>query len=166
MAMYPGVGSLGSGTGSQENSMFLEAFRGVIAVCITAVGVSYMSLSRSCTFFVDDIWLHLVESTHGNHILSCGSSGYLQQCVIGRAEVEPAEEDKALRGVRLRVERVLERPQVQPGDERRPGAGVHQADLHEVIRHDDDGLHDHRVAGARDVHHRPVVDADVEIKHG
>ena len=54
----------------------------------------------------------------------------------------------------------------QPGDEGRAGAGVPQADLHEVVRHEDDGLEDDGGVGVRDVHHGPEVDADVEVENG
>ena len=86
--------------------------------------------------------------------------------ITSRAKVPATEQGQALRLGHLRVERALERPQVQAGDERCPGAGVHQADLHEVIRHDDDGLLQRRTVEPRDVHHRQEVDADVEVKYG
>ncbi|GJN14995.1 hypothetical protein PR202_gb01879 [Eleusine coracana subsp. coracana] len=86
--------------------------------------------------------------------------------LISWAEVEPPDQDQPLRRVGLRVERALERPQLQTRDERRAGAGVHEADLHEVLRHNDDGLQDHHGVGGRDVHHGPEVDSDVEVEDG
>jgi hypothetical protein len=77
-------------------------------------------------------------------------------------------QDQPLCRIHLRVDGVLERPQLQPGDERRPGAGVHQANLDEVVRYDNDGLRDDwggRVR-RRQVHRLPEVDAYVEIEDG
>lgn len=84
---------------------------------------------------------------------------------IVRAEVEPADQGQPLRRVHLYVQRVLQRPQIQRGDERRAGAGVNQADLHGIIRNDDSGLTDQPAARAREVHHRPEITADVEVRY-
>ena len=85
---------------------------------------------------------------------------------VGRPEVAPGEQGQPLRRVRLRVQRARQGPQLQPGDERRPGAGVHQADLHGVVGDDGDGLGQHRGAGTGGggVHGRPEVDAEVEVE--
>ncbi|BAS94978.1 Os05g0524900, partial [Oryza sativa Japonica Group] len=84
--------------------------------------------------------------------------------ITGRPEFPSTEQGQALRLGCLRVELLLERPEVQPGDERCPGAGVHEANLHEVVRHDDDGLQERRAGGVRDVDHHPEVDADVDVE--
>jgi hypothetical protein len=81
---------------------------------------------------------------------------------VRSSEIEPANQVQTLRGVRLRVQRAPKGPQVQRADERRAGAGVHQADLHEIVRNDDDGLHPYVLD--RHIHHRPEVYADVEVK--
>ncbi|BAS94980.1 Os05g0525200, partial [Oryza sativa Japonica Group] len=145
--------------------MLLEALSGAIAVCITFVGASNTSSSVCCTGLVVDTSTQYDGETQGIHILSCGSSGYL---AINRftnwAKVPSAEQGQAPLVVRLRVELLLERPEVQPGDERCPGAGVHEANLHEVVRHDDDGLQERRAGGVRDVDHHPEVDADVDVE--
>ncbi|BAT07130.1 Os09g0265225 [Oryza sativa Japonica Group] len=91
---------------------------------------------------------------------------HLGTCMFDHgAKVYPADHDQALRGIRLRVERVLERPQVKAGDEGRPGASVEETDLHRVLRHNDDGLRRDRGCRIRDVHRPPEVDAGVEVEH-
>ncbi|BAS70160.1 Os01g0124550, partial [Oryza sativa Japonica Group] len=89
------------------------------------------------------------------------------EAVISRAKVEAVELEEAQRGVHLRIEPFVQRPQLQRGDEGRAGASVDQADLHKVIGHHHDGLLITRAAEAeaRDVHHGPEVDANVEMKH-
>jgi len=82
-----------------------------------------------------------------------------------RPVVAPGEQDQRLRRVHLRVERALHRPHVQPGDERRPGASVDEANLHRVRWDDGDDLGDQRNVGAGDVHRLPEVDAEVEVEH-
>ena len=80
----------------------------------------------------------------------------------------PAEVEQRQRLVHggLRVHVVLERPQVEPGDERRAQASVHQAHLQEVRRRHRHRLEDVHGGGGGDVDGDPAVDADVEVEGG